>query len=865
MSIEAASLLVRVRGEGIRETQSSLNSLNGTVKSFVSSGAGMIGNVFSFAIGGVITQGLLSIGRGIMGLMSSSTGAYSSIERLGTSLQTMVARELVASGSFGTLSDAMDTASQRAGELQKWIIDLAVLSPFSRAQVAESFRLGLAFGFTTEQTQRLSAAMTDFAAGTGASGDSIVRILRALGQMKALGKVSAEELNQLTDAGMNARQILADAFGTDIPTVMARMKDGTIGVGQAIQALVEAVERDYAGAAEKQANTFTGLLASIEDLKEGISGDFFGPIFQALTPGLAKIVEMMQDPQIRGGFQAIGTTIGNIVQGPMTALIQMTDDFLKLLANGQQPLAAFLVAFDLGPIRDSINQGISDIEYFVNAWGQMFYQIGIWIENAGVQIDTWVTNFRNYWVTAFADMETAVNSLGARLNELGNALSGASTWLGKTLSGADAALRNDWTDYNKLFPEESRTPWSGGGGQGGFGGGGTDPQSLWGIPTTRGGGFGGTGDRSGYTPFDLPQLPVLDVSIPEKKWSDAAANTEEAWRNASFDAGESFAGAGSDAAAKMASEFKSALEKIPGLMSTSQVTEADMRRAKAGLSVNYADDYVRQARDELINKIDWKDIDPAEVAQSVGLDPSVPAEVIMDELTRQWESGEYFANPENLAKINWQAVKDDALKEANAALGQENIIAEALKQGITVDSFKPMTDDAMAKMTDSIVASTATPETQAALADAGRAGYSAYFNGWKDAASQAPIIPPGGGVYIPTMGTLPNGPPVQGPENLSIYDLYSMTNGGKDVPRPKIPGNATGTDYWTGGPTWVGETEPELVVPPRGSRIIPASKMGLEGNGPAVVINAEISREFDLERVAQRVASVIQSRRRGRS
>lgn len=34
--------------------------------------------------------------------------------------------------------------------------------------------------------------------------------------------------------------------------------------------------------------------------------------------------------------------------------------------------------------------------------------------------------------------------------------------------------------------------------------------------------------------------------------------------------------------------------------------------------------------------------------------------------------------------------------------------------------------------------------------------------------------------------------------------------------------NATGTTNWRGGPTWVGEGGPEIVVPPAGSRIVPA-------------------------------------------
>ncbi len=49
--------------------------------------------------------------------------------------------------------------------------------------------------------------------------------------------------------------------------------------------------------------------------------------------------------------------------------------------------------------------------------------------------------------------------------------------------------------------------------------------------------------------------------------------------------------------------------------------------------------------------------------------------------------------------------------------------------------------------------------------------------------------------------------------------------------------NATGTDYWRGGLTWVGEREPELLNLPRGTSITPASKLKTSSSAPNVKIN----------------------------
>lgn len=47
--------------------------------------------------------------------------------------------------------------------------------------------------------------------------------------------------------------------------------------------------------------------------------------------------------------------------------------------------------------------------------------------------------------------------------------------------------------------------------------------------------------------------------------------------------------------------------------------------------------------------------------------------------------------------------------------------------------------------------------------------------------------------------------------------------------------NAAGTDFWRGGPTWVGERGKELLDLPRGSRITPNDRIG--GGGVTVVVN----------------------------
>lgn len=62
-------------------------------------------------------------------------------------------------------------------------------------------------------------------------------------------------------------------------------------------------------------------------------------------------------------------------------------------------------------------------------------------------------------------------------------------------------------------------------------------------------------------------------------------------------------------------------------------------------------------------------------------------------------------------------------------------------------------------------------------------------------------------------------------DSLPSWLTGSVTGEPMQAPRMLIPqSNARGTDYWRGGPTWVGEEGPEVVVPPEGSRILSNSE-----------------------------------------
>ena len=128
---------------------------------------------------------------------------------------------------------------------------------------------------------------------------------------------------------------------------------------------------------------------------------------------------------------------------------------------------------------------------------------------------------------------------------------------------------------------------------------------------------------------------------------------------------------------RAAQEFENALKKIPGLFGRSQVTEGQLKLAKAGLPQNFADDWLRRFEDELKNGIDWPDVSVEqanEALERVGVQVTEDANITFQQLVEAWESGLLFSDKVNLELINAEAVKSALELQEKMEEGQQNII-----------------------------------------------------------------------------------------------------------------------------------------------------------------------------------------------
>ena len=151
---------------------------------------------------------------------------------------------------------------------RKFLDELAVFAastPFEFVELQDASRRLLAFGFNAKDIIPIMNSVGGAAAGLGLGKEGIDRMTLALGQMQAKGKVSAQEMNQLAEAGVPGWEILAKAIGVGIPEAMKLGEKGAIDSTTAINALINGLNTKFPGMLEKQSQTINGQLSNLRD------------------------------------------------------------------------------------------------------------------------------------------------------------------------------------------------------------------------------------------------------------------------------------------------------------------------------------------------------------------------------------------------------------------------------------------------------------------------------------------------------------------------------------------------------------------------------------------------------------------------
>ena len=193
--------------------------------------------------------------------------------------------------------------SEAAGqEMMDKLDAFAKESPFDGAGVISNAQKMISMGWNFTDADSFIDDMRvlgNAAASTGNMNQGLESIVRAMSQIKTKGKLSTEELNQLAEAGIPAKALLAEAmgFGSDdsgIAAMTKQLEKGAIGSQEAIDALMKGMQR-FDGMMDSMANeTAEGLMAQLKDAFEiNIFRRWGQGLQEGAKQGLGSVIDLL--------------------------------------------------------------------------------------------------------------------------------------------------------------------------------------------------------------------------------------------------------------------------------------------------------------------------------------------------------------------------------------------------------------------------------------------------------------------------------------------------------------------------------------------------------------------------------------------
>lgn len=253
---------------------------------------------------------------------------------------------------YTTSLEVMLGSASKASAMIEKMRDFAAKTPLTLENVISGGSLLMSYGVDESNLIDTMTKLGDLASGNAEKMD---RITLAYGQMLAKGKVTGEELMQMTEAGVPLQTALAESIGVTGEEFSKMVSKGEVGIDALNKAITELTTGDgkFAGMMEKQSQTMQGMLSTLQDnvseffrkMGEGA----FGEVKSALQEASDLLAEWEEDGTLDKWAQGVGVLLKNLIAFLKTA-ISVGLDFKEVIIAGAVALGTFKVAIGIGNV-----------------------------------------------------------------------------------------------------------------------------------------------------------------------------------------------------------------------------------------------------------------------------------------------------------------------------------------------------------------------------------------------------------------------------------------------------------------------------------------------------------------------------------
>lgn len=495
------------------------------------------------------------LGKAVQGLGSLATGAFAKdivngLLGAGAASIKAAAQMRQYEIAFQTMLKSADEGTQMLRDLQKF----AAETPFDVPGVVSAGQQLMAFGFKAKEVIPMLTSLGDAAAGLGQGTAGVSRLAYALGQMQTSGKLNAQDMMQLTSAGISAWDMLADAAGVSIAEIKDMTSKGMVDSKEAVKVIVAGMNEEFGGMMAKTSTEVSGLLANIEETAGTTSavigqyminafnikgilktasdelGNFQKKLQNAANSGesFRNVIKDCIPPELIVAAGALAAVIGSVLVLALGAAAAAVSTFLGLSAAAIAAIAAVGAAVAwLATYWDDLVDAILQIPGAITACGAAAVSLVTSILSAIVGLfgDMWakVTGAQDNWLSSFAGMlskassavvEFANNAIAwfdAVFNAKSRAIAGPAPE-GVGLSDEEKARRKSGQDIQAYIEETGMKPSAAPA---------FDPSKLIIAPSGGGTGIGGGGGSVGGSSFASAKNEKLEAAQREDRIQEA--------------------------------------------------------------------------------------------------------------------------------------------------------------------------------------------------------------------------------------------------------------------------------------------------------------------------------------------------------
>ena len=230
-------------------------------------------------------------------------------------LKTGIEYNTLQQTSRAALTSLLGSSKAAADQMDR-LDEFARTSPFSKATFISAQQQMLAFGIEAKKVVPYLDAIQNAVAASGGSNDDIAGITATMSKVQSSAKITAEDLNELGNRGVNAAELIGSQMGMTGAEIREAITAGSLDAETALDALVAGMSEKFDGAADNVKNTFAGAMdrvkAAWRDMSSALAEPFVGKegggIFTGLLNETADFMRQIEDlpGPVKGGVAVIG-------------------------------------------------------------------------------------------------------------------------------------------------------------------------------------------------------------------------------------------------------------------------------------------------------------------------------------------------------------------------------------------------------------------------------------------------------------------------------------------------------------------------------------------------------------------------------